>query len=54
MPGAGIARGREPAGSGGNPPGGNSLPRRAVCEQHLYGSVRAAPGNGGRLLEPAP
>ena len=27
---------------GGNPPGGNPLPRRAVCEQHLYGSVRAA------------
>ena len=41
--GSGIGRGREPAGSGGNPPGGNPLPRRAVCEQHLYGSVRAAP-----------
>jgi hypothetical protein len=47
MPGAGIGRGREPAGSGGNPKGGNPLPRRAVCDHHSYGSVRGAPGNRG-------
>lgn len=38
-----MSRGREPAGGGvSNPPS-----RRAVCEQHLYGSVRGAPREGG-------
>ncbi len=27
--------------------GNNRFIRRAVCEQHKYGSVRAAPGDGG-------
>ena len=36
-------RGRDPAGCGGQ----NPQSRRAVCEQHKYGSVRGAPRNGG-------
>ena len=38
--------GREPAGDGGH----NPSSRRAVCERHKYGSVRAAPSNGGGYL----
>ncbi len=36
-----LPTGRKPAGGGGNPYGGNPPSRGAVCEQHLYGSVRA-------------
>src|SRR5262245_2633476 len=37
------SRGRQPAGRGGH----NPRSRRAVCEQHKYGSVRGAPSDGG-------
>ena len=42
--------GREPAGGGGN----NPPSRRAVCDQHKYGSVRGAPGDGGAYSTKAP
>jgi hypothetical protein len=35
-----IGRGRNPTGDGGH----NPTPRRAVCEKHSYGSVRAGGG----------
>ena len=41
----GIPRGRDPASDGGN----NPSFRRAVCEQHKYGSVGSARGNPGCL-----
>jgi hypothetical protein len=41
----GIPRGRDPASGEGN----NSSFRRAVCEQHKYGSVGGARGNPGCL-----
>ena len=37
------SRGRKPADRGGH----NPRSRRAVCEQHKYGSVRGAPSDGG-------
>ena len=41
--GIGMSRGRKPADDGVS----NPSPRRAVCEQHSYGSVRGAPRERG-------